>query len=170
MEIRPAALEDAPALAQVHVASWQAAYAHILDPAWLSALSVEARTTRWQRVLSANESETIVAKLGPKTLGFVSYGRCRDNGASHEQGELWALYAAPESWGPGAGRALTQYALAQLKATGYLSTSLWVLAENLRGRNFYEAFGFKSVAGSQKTFELGGRQVEELLYLRANDA
>jgi ribosomal protein S18 acetylase RimI-like enzyme len=65
---------------------------------------------------------------------------------------------------------LTEHALKQLEASGYHSTSLWVLTENHRGRRFYEAFGFRAVPGSEKTFELGGRQVQELRYLRADDA
>jgi len=170
MNVAPATLEDAPAMAEVHVAAWRAGYAHILDRVWLSALSVEDRTTRWRRVLGAGESVNMVARIGPKILGFVSYGRCRDEGAPKTQGEIWALYVAPEAWGHGIGRELATHALAQLSATGCLTTSLWVLAENRRGRRFYEASGFTAATGIQKNVELGGKQVEELLYLRANDA
>jgi ribosomal protein S18 acetylase RimI-like enzyme len=125
---------------------------------------------RWQRVLSANESTNVVAKVGTEVLGFVSFGPCRDEGAPQGQAELWALYAAPEAWGQGVGRKLTEHALKQLKATGYRSTSLWVLTENHRGRRFYEASGFRVDPESEKTFELGGRQVKELRYMRADDA
>ena len=167
MEVALATLEDAPGIAKAHVASWQAAYAHILDPVWLSELSVSDRTARWQQVLSAKESTNVVARIGTDILGFASFGRCRDEGAPQNQAELWALYAAPEAWGRGAGRMLTDYALNQIKATGYQSTSLWVLQENHRGRRFYEAFGFGAVPGSEKTFDLGGTQVAEIKYLRA---
>jgi ribosomal protein S18 acetylase RimI-like enzyme len=170
MEISLANLDDAPGMAKAHVASWQAAYSHILEPGWLAAMSVSDRTMRWQRVLSANESTNVVAKAVTEVLGFVSFGPCRDEGAPQSQAELWALYAAPEAWGRGVGRMLTEHALKQLKAAGYHSTSLWVLTENHRGRSFYEAFGFRVDPGSEKTFELGGRQVKELRYLRADEA
>lgn len=170
MNLVPATLEDAPAIAQVHVASWRAAYADIFDTAWLSALSIEDRTSLWQRVLSAGESRNMVAKIGPKVMGFVNFGPCRDKGATQTQGEIWALYAVPEAWGQGFGRALTSCALAQLSGTGCLTTSLWVLTANSRGRLFYEASGFAAVTGSQKSFELGGKQIEEIQYLRAIDA
>ena len=170
MEISAATPEDALAMAKVHVSSWQVACEHILDPIWLSKLSIEDRATRWQRILSGNESTTLVARRDTNILAFVSFGPCRDEGAPPKQGELWALYAAPECWGQGAGFALTTHALEQLKEAGYLSISLWVLSQNHRGRRFYEACGFLPVAGSEKTFELGGKQVQELMYLRANDA
>ena len=170
MEIALANLDDAPGMAKAHVASWQAAYSHILDPGWLAALSVSDRTMRWQRVLSASESTNVVAKVGTEVLGFVSFGPCRDEGAPQSQAELWALYAAPEAWGRGVGRMLTEHALGELRAAGFRSTSLWVLTENHRGRSFYEALGFRADPGSEKTFELGGRQVKELRYVRADDA
>ncbi len=61
-------------------------------------------------------------------------------------------------------------ALEELHAKGSRTVSLWVLSKNSRGRAFYEACGFKCVPGSEEVFELGGLQVEEVKYLRANDA
>jgi len=167
MKVTPATLEDAPAIAKAHVASWQAAYAHILDTDWLSALSVGDRTVRWRRALSTSDSTTLVAKAGSETLGFVSFGHCRDEGAPRGQAELWALYVSPEAWGRGAGRMLIECALNQLKAAGYRSTSLWVLEENHRGRRFYEAFGFRAVPGSGRFVDVGGTRAAEVRYLRA---
>ena len=41
--IRLATLADARAIAELHVASWRAAYVGILPPAYLEGLSVEER-------------------------------------------------------------------------------------------------------------------------------
>jgi len=170
MEISHAVTDDAHAIARVHIGSWQAAYAHIVDPEWLAALSVDDRTSRWQRILASRRSTTLVARREGHVIGFVSYGACRDPGAPEDQGEIWALYASPEVWGQGVGLALTMRSLGDLERAGFKSTSLWVLEENRRGLDFYRSCGFRPVAGSHKEIELGGRVVTEIAMLRINDA
>lgn len=168
--IGPARLEHAPGLAHVHVRSWQAAYAGILAPDFLAGLSEPDRARRWRDILqqAGSTSQTLVALSdADSVLAFVSLGPCRDDGAPTEQGEIWALYADPDAWDQGLGRALLRRALDELRARGFRAVSLWVLSDNLRGRRFYEALGFAPVVGSGKRFELGGREVEELRYLQA---
>lgn len=162
MNITEATVDCAAGMADVHVRSWQAAYAGILDPGFLQGLSVEARTRQWIGILQRNESRTLVAQREGCVLGFVSHGRCRDEGAAADRAEIWALYADPLAWGQGVGLALMQKAIAELKARDYTSTSLWVLGANQRGIRFYRRFGFTAVPGGEMTFELGGRQVDEV--------
>jgi hypothetical protein len=45
---------------------------------------------------------------------------------------------------------------------GFSEVTLWVLSGNARGLRFYEAAGFRREAGSEKHFEQGGAQVEEV--------
>lgn len=170
MNIVPATVENAPEIARVHVDSWKAAYAEILDDEFLANISVKNREQRWCAILQKGESRTLVAQQGESVVGFISFGTCRDEGAAHDCGEIWALYADPGVWGRGVGRALLQHALQELRFTGYSSVSLWVLSQNRRGIAFYEAFGFRRVAGSEKSFELGGRQVDEVRLLLQHDA
>jgi ribosomal protein S18 acetylase RimI-like enzyme len=166
MDIRTASPDDADGIAAVHVRSWQAAYADILDPAWLAALSVEHRARGWRAALADPASRTAVTQHGGQITGFVSLGACRDAGAPASQGEVMALYAAPEVWGQGHGLALLDHALALLQADGFRAVSLWVLAGNQRALRFYMAAGFQPIAGSEKVFALGGRQVAEVACLR----
>jgi L-amino acid N-acyltransferase YncA len=165
MQIAPAAMADTAGIAAVHIHSWQAAYAEIFEPAWLAALSVESRAKRWEAIIEANESHTVVSRQDSQVTGFVSFGKCRDAGAAADQGEVFALYVAPEMWGRGCGRALLQHAVSRLRADHFTSTSLWVLSANRRGIGFYEACGFERVTGSERVFEMGGRQVDEVAYL-----
>jgi ribosomal protein S18 acetylase RimI-like enzyme len=166
MKISAAVLEDAQAIARVHIRSWQAAYGDILEPSWLAALSVEERAVRWRQILSAAESPAAVSRQDGEVTGFVSFGRCRDEGAAASQGEILALYVAPAYWGRGTGQALLAHAASQLQVAACQSISLWVLSANLRGRKFYESCGFARISGSEKHFELGGREVEECAYRR----
>lgn len=162
VQLTPATAELAPGIASVQVRSWQAAYAGVVPQAFLDGMSVEDRARRWQDIVHKNESQTVVALAGQDVLGFVSFGRCRDDGAPADRGEIWALYADPAAWGRGVGHALTREAVRVLHAAGHATVSLWVLSQNLRGIHFYRRFGFVEVAGSKKSFELGGGQVEEV--------
>jgi ribosomal protein S18 acetylase RimI-like enzyme len=170
VNIAPATISSAPGIARVHVGSWRAAYADILDAGFLTNLSVEARALQWHDILQKGESQTLVAQQDGSVVGFISFGRCRDEGAPRDRGEVWALYAEPGVWGQGVGRALLERAVQALRSSGHGSTSLWVLSQNRRGIAFYEAFGFQRVEGSEKLFELGGRQVEEVCMMLQHDA
>ena len=170
MNIVPATQEHASGIARVHIRSWQAAYAGILDQEFLSQLSVEERALRWEGILQKQESKTLVALRDDKVVGFISYGHWRHEPASSEQGEIWALYAEPQSWRQGIGRALMAQALLDLRVLGYVDVSLWVLGRNERGVSFYKSCGFSQVEGSETQLELGGRQVEEICLRLRNDA
>lgn len=166
LQIRLATPDDCAAVAAVHVESWQAAYAGLLDPAFLAGLSVDDREASWRAVLAAGQSELMVALAGDDVAGFASFGATRDADAPPGRGELWALYVHPRSWSTGAGRELWRAAQARLAASGFTSTSLWVLEGNSRAIRFYSAAGFSIDAGSEKAFELGGLMVNELRMVR----
>lgn len=170
MHIAPAAPEDVPEIASVHVRSWQAAYAGVLSVEFLDGLSVERRAAAWRDILAAGESTTLVAHDGSGICGFVGFGHWREEAGAADHGEIWALYARPEAWGSGVGRALLQRAVRALHAEGRTTVSLWVLARNARGIRFYQGCGFRPVEGSSKVFELGGRPVEEVCLRLGPDA
>lgn len=170
MKVAPALLQDAAAIAALHVRSWQSAYADILAPAFLASLSVDDRAQRWRQILETSASQTRVAVDDDGSIhGFVSLGPHRDLPDRPAQGEIWALYVAPERWGQGVGGALLSHALRELRALGLVDVSLWVLAGNQRAIRFYESQGFARMPGSNRTIALGGREVEEIAYaLRPN--
>lgn len=170
MQVETALVDDSYAIASAQVRSWQVAYADIFLPSYLDGLNVESRAERWRKILTANESTTYVARQDADVAGFVSFGKCRDEGASLNQGEIWALYVAPTHWGKRFGAALLESAILALKARGFAQISLWVLTKNLRGIGFYQYFGFIKVADSEKKFKLGGSELEEARFLLKNGA
>jgi len=167
MEVRLASPDDCRAVAEVHVASWQAAYAGILDPIFLAGLSVDRREQSWRQVVAAGEPELLVGLEGSTAVGFASHGRSRDADALPGRGELMALYVHPRSWSTGAGRELWRAARARLHSRGFSSVSLWVLERNTRAISFYSAAGFAIDAGSQKELVLGGATVREVRMVHA---
>jgi hypothetical protein len=75
MRIDTPTAADIGDLARVHVQSWQAAYAGLLDADYLARLSVEERMLSWQRILAAGESSTWVARDdGGRVQAFSATG------------------------------------------------------------------------------------------------
>ena len=162
MEIRHAVIEDAYAVAEIHVEAWRAAYAGILPEAFLSSLTVSSRQAFWLQFLAEKQGDLQVAMDGKRMLGWINTGPCRDQDAAVGDAEVWALYASPAAWSTGVGRQLWLSAQAGLFEQGYRQCRLWVLARNDRAIRFYKAAGFARDAVPAKTFELGGALVEEM--------
>jgi ribosomal protein S18 acetylase RimI-like enzyme len=162
MDIAAASSDDLRAVAELHVASWQSAYAGILPAEYLANLSVEGREAMWREVLAEGKSELFVALEGSSIVGFASFGPCRDADGTPDRGEVWAIYVLPSAWSTGVGQALWHAARSRLNALGYRSVSLWVIVGNERAVRFYSAAGFAFEGGSEKEFEVGGARVREV--------
>ena len=170
MTIRVATVDDAEQLAAVHVQSWQGAYRGLLPDEFLDNLSLERRITRWQNILSDPVNVVPVYEDGERVVGFVSYGRTRDEDLDQAKtGEIYAIYLLPDCWGQGFGAALMQEGLARLQALGFLAVSLWVLAGNNRAIRFYEQFGFKPDGTTKVENRPGGLELHEVRYVNKLD-
>lgn len=165
MRIESAASDDCRAVAEVHVESWQEAYKDILPAPFLASLSVTEREAMWHRMVEHQPGHLLVARIAGQVVGFVAFGASRDEGAPSDRAEVWAICVRPSFWSAGAGRQLWLAALQQVRAEGYKSVSLWVIANNERAINFYTRAGFVADAESLKKFELGGATLEEVRYV-----
>ena len=159
MLVRPARREDAAAIADVHVQTWQAAYAHIFGADRLAGLG-DRRRTQWEDWLGDPKPDwrIFVAEEDGRLVGFAWVG---DSRAEPGKGELLAIYVLPGAWGSGAGSALMTSALDALR--GYSSATLWVLEDNPRARRFYEREGWLLDGGRQEE-EFLGVTVPEVRY------
>jgi ribosomal protein S18 acetylase RimI-like enzyme len=128
--IRAATLEDARAIAEVHVASWRAGYKDLMPDAYLADLSVEQRAEMWETILTDGETTVLVA--GPGIAGFVAF--------NERKGEIGALYVDPPRFRTGIGTALLAAAHERLAALP--EVVLWVLDGNDGARVFYERHGY----------------------------
>ena len=162
MRVTVAQPEDCHALALIHVTSWQAAYVSLFPAPYLDSLSVADREESWASILKTSVSRTLVAKRDGVALGFVTFGRCRDEGAGACKGEVWALYVAPPAWSTGVGWSLWEAARVLMLHQGFTEVSLWVLSGNARGLRFYESLGFRREADSEQFFERGGVKLAEV--------
>jgi len=160
-EVRRARLEDAAAIAAVHVRTWQTAYEHVFGAERLAAIDLDAREEQWRQRLGEPEWQEVVLVVEDESsiVGFASCGESRD---APGEGELYAIYVLPESWGSGAGPVLLAAALAAL-GEDFNRASLWVLEENPRARRFYEREGW-TLDGGRREEEFLGVQINEVRY------
>jgi ribosomal protein S18 acetylase RimI-like enzyme len=170
MRIRPATIDDARALAAVHVASWQEAYRGLLPDDYLDQLEPGHRLAMWEQFLAATQwprQGTLVAETGTgDVVGFASVCPTRDDDAvGPPTGELTGIYVDPARWGTGAGRALMTGAVDRLREAGFAQATLWVLRDNTRARRFYELAGW-TPDGTEKDAVVAGVPVTEVRYRR----
>jgi GNAT superfamily N-acetyltransferase len=166
--VRAASVEDAPVIARVHVAAWRAAYRHLLPHEYLDQLDEDRRAEVWARLLGSEgeRSRTYVTEMDDGIIGFANAAPSRDPDAdASTTGEIPAIYVHPDSWGAGAGRALIRADRGWLVQAGFHSATLWVLADNVRARKFYEADGWRH-DGTVKHDESRGFPVVEVRYAR----
>ncbi|WP_146842773.1 GNAT family N-acetyltransferase [Cellulomonas composti] len=165
--IRAARTADASAIAQVHVRSWQEAYAGIVPSAYLAGLDPAQRAVRWAEDLRSGPDEGIltwVAESGPRLLGFVTLGPSRDEDARRGDREIYSIYLDPGTWGHGVARDLMRTVIAE--AGERTALSLWVIADNERARHFYRRHGFQP-DGVERFDDVGGANLLEVRYRRS---
>lgn len=163
--VRPARVEDAAAIAAVHVASWRQAYRGMLPEAHLDSLSALEKETTTRNLLRTPPSlhyRLVVLDRGGEILGFAATGPA--SGDSDEAtGEIYAIYLRPASWGLGLGRLLMAQAQAALLEDGFREAMLWVLERNIRARKFYDAGAWRET-GETRTQWHGGIAIREVRY------
>jgi ribosomal protein S18 acetylase RimI-like enzyme len=165
VRVREAVADDALAVAQVHVRSWQAGYRGLISQNYLDALCPEDRASRYTfDRMTLTGPFTLVAVDDDAICGLVTTGKSRDTDLQ-EAGEIWAIYVDPARWGTGVGRSLMAAATNKLRCTGYGEASLWVLAGNTRARRFYELVGWQ-LDEADRTDVIGNTPVYEVRYRR----
>jgi len=157
--VRRAQAGDAAALGEIHVRTWQAAYEHVFGAERLAGMSAARRTEQWRRWLAEGVDVWVYEEEDGSVVGFVWIGGSRE---AEREGELFAIYVLPESWGSAAGRELMAVARDALRAA-YPTSILWVLEDNPRARRFYEREGWE-LDGGRKEDELLGTTVAEVRY------
>lgn len=164
MIIREAKIEDAAAIAKVHVDSWRTTYQGIVPGQYLAGLSYERSEWMWRDILSNSQplNFTVVAEDDQGNIvGFANGGREREGNPTYT-GEVFAIYLLAEFQRRGIGSQLMVVLVSRLIQSGLTSLLVWVLEEN-PGRRFYERLGGK--LGSQKVLNIGGANLTIVSYV-----
>lgn len=172
-EIRAAEPDDAQSIAEVHLASWRAAYQGLLPQRYLDRMRVEPLEDRWiqrmRRPLRSGDQggNLWVVEARGQVVGFVLVGPCLDDASLIGfAGEVLMLYIHPAHQGRGFGRALLMHALEALSGRDYYWCVIWVLAENRGARAFYERMGLRP-DGARRRDRFSGQDVAVVRYAKA---
>ncbi|MEZ5245728.1 MAG: GNAT family N-acetyltransferase [Acidimicrobiales bacterium] len=160
--IREPTVSDAASMARVHVRSWQAAYAGIVDQATLDGLDVAERTATWTARLSVpGDGPRLVAEVDREIVGFLVGVRRSPDTA--DAAEVLAIYLDPGAWRRGVGSALLDAGVDRLRVEETAPIVLWVLEGNERARRFYEARGWR-LDGGRRDERIGDERLSDLRY------
>ncbi|MDO8649163.1 MAG: GNAT family N-acetyltransferase [Candidatus Peregrinibacteria bacterium] len=167
-KIRFAEEQDAPAIAKIHVGTWQHAYRGQVPDAYLDNLpqSIEKRAEKWKETIGRKQRglRVFVAEVDQAIVGFCIVNPCRDDDMDTKTGEVGAIYVDADFIGKGAGSALMEAGLNFLKEEGFEKATLWVLTSHNKSREWYEKKGWK-LDGKQKTEERGDMKLNEIRYI-----
>jgi GNAT superfamily N-acetyltransferase len=161
--IREATVEDAHAIAMVHVATWQNSYADILPPDVLAGLSVESRTAMWEKGLSQHRGINflyVAENSAKEVIGFAGGGQAHDD-IKGFAGELRVIYILESYQGLGIGRRLFEIAIGRLIDEGITSMLVWIFKDSPY-RGFYERLGGELIG--EKLYEIAGENYPAVGY------
>jgi len=163
LEIRPANVGDAPAIARVRIDGWRTASRGLVPDASLDAMDVDTSVTLWQRILAAgpNTTSVFVADDDGEVVGFAASHMLEE--PRHDlDAELSAVYVRRDRQHAGVGRRLVSAVARAQRGHGASGLIVWTLAGNKTARAFFEALGATLVA--EQPFEWDGLRLTEAGY------
>lgn len=137
--VRHPKLDEAPAIAEVHVKSWQQAYTGILPEQFWNDQALQRRTDSWREMLAdqAHRARTRVTEVDGAIVGIAQIGPPREEDLEVEH-ELYLLYLLEDHYGSGAASEMLTELLNDKSA------ALWVFKDNPRAQAFYRKHGFEA--------------------------
>ena len=187
LTIRPAAPNDAQAVARIRVLGWRFAYQGLVPQGYLDSLNIAEDTERMRGYLSqlpqnlppnksapglnsgdSGKRSFMLATRGDAVLGFCHFSAAPNNADRLERatpggemvGRLHSLYIDPGALGQGIGHTLMSQALSTFTAWGCKRAHLWVLEGNSRAISFYERQGWQ-LTGDTKVDRSFGPELHE---------
>jgi len=143
----------------VHYKSWQETYAGLINAEYLQKITEE----KCKAIAREWTDNILVAKDGDKVIGFVGYGKYRDDTLA-DYGEVFAIYVLADYHGQKVGYELMNAAINKL--FDYKKIAVWVLKGNERAIKFYERYGFR-FDGTEQEIMLGTPNTElRMIYKR----
>lgn len=175
--VRPAGSADVPAIAAVHVQSWQHGYRGLLPAEVLDRLDPADRIPRWRAAVAESSwpgRGVLLASTSPDDAGgglipgpvsgFANLLPSRDAGANPATtAEIFSFYVRPDRWRRGIGRRLMAAALETLTVAGYVEATLWALEGNDRAIDFYRSLGWVA-DGAVKHDVVGALPIRDLRF------
>lgn len=161
INIREASPEDIPAIARVHVESWQRSFAGIAPEEYLNSMSVERRREVFAERFSNNSYNLLVAEdNGHGIIGFIDFGTPDFENFGYEA-RIFSFYFLPEFQRKGFGKRLFGDCMKRIADSGRTSVCLDTL-EMSPFRGFYDKMGGTVVA--KDSHKLGDVEYATVIY------
>ena len=144
--VRPAVAIDARAIAEIHFAGWQIAYANVVSDEQMEAKQPERRIPFWQERIADPKYVVLIAEDETgKAQGFVYAGDVlshdvRTGGLTGYDCEIYSLHCRLDVQGKGLGRLLMAETAYTFRERGRTALMLWAYRDNAY-RRFYEKIG-----------------------------
>ena len=159
VSVRPAVVQDAPAVARVQVASWRPVYGDVLASELLEALGGEPGVQRWRSSIAAVPSprhRVMVACAGAEVVGVATVGPGEDRDLdTRVDGEIGVLLVAPSARRGGHGSRLLMASVDHLRGDGFERAYTWVAASDDAMRAFLVSSGW-AADGAHRRLDLRG--------------
>jgi GNAT superfamily N-acetyltransferase len=162
VSVRPARPSDAPAIAQVQLATWRTAYADVL-PAAALALEPADVTTAWEQALVAPPSpyhRVLVALDGQEVVGLAACEPATDEDLDEPAAELTALLVDPPRGRNGHGSRLVAAAVDLWREEQVRTAVTWVFESDAVVQAFLTSAGW-APEGAGRTLEAEGTAVRQ---------
>jgi ribosomal protein S18 acetylase RimI-like enzyme len=165
INIRYANANDAESLGLVYSQSYQTAFRGIIPDNILDdVFSYEKRRDGLRIELSEGKLLNVVMHKEDKPIGFLTYGKSKDENLDSSVIELLRLYILPSYWGQNIGSQLMSWGIKELQQKGYSKIRLWVIEENKRAIKLYERMGFVH-DGVTRIINVG-KEIKDLRYIK----
>lgn len=165
--IRKAVKSDAVSIASIHSNTWKVAYKGIVPLDVLEKMSFNNRLEYFRNVLETEEEETVVAVVKNLVVGFMTFGKSRDEDLASENAEVWGIYIDVSYFNKGIGKSLMHWVEKEFTSRGFRSVYLWTLEDNLRATMFYSGLGYNR-DGKTKNL-MGDPKMKALRYCKSID-
>jgi ribosomal protein S18 acetylase RimI-like enzyme len=126
----------------------------------LDALTADARTEAWRRILSGETDYLSTTYVAQRTGELVAFGSCgkqrnEDFAAAGYDGEFAAIYVLRTDQRRGVGKRLMTAMMSDLGDSGLGGFTLWVPRDNIPARSLYEQLGGKLIGQREDTRDQG---------------
>ena len=163
VELRAPVIDEAEAIARLHIACWREAYPGIVPAAALASADIGERTAKWRQSIADADSFVLAAFDRGEPVAFILARPRGDADATAGDGAIPALYVRASHYRLKLGSRLMAAAARWWLGRGGRSLRLGVLAANTRAVAFYERLGGRVVKTG--TYAWGGADLPDAIYL-----
>jgi GNAT superfamily N-acetyltransferase len=136
-------LDDASAVAALHIETWRDTYRGIIPDSKLDALNQKDSESTWMRILTQGDPKWCLQSIGAfqngELLGIAGAGKPREDWGYDS--ELWAVNVPRRFQKRGAGKALVRDCVRHALSFGARSMYLYCAIGNENAMQFYRYFG-----------------------------